>query len=202
MEVKKAGILGVGKYLPSNVLTNADLERMVDTTDEWITTRTGIKERRIAAENEATSDMAAKAAKGALKNADLKPEQIELIIVATITPDMFFPSTACQVQNKLGIKGVPAFDISVACSGYVYGLAIADQFIKSGMYKTALVIAAEKLSAVTDWSDRSTCILFGDGAGAAVLGPVEEGGILGAHLGADGSKGELLQLPAGGSKMP
>jgi 3-oxoacyl-[acyl-carrier-protein] synthase-3 len=115
---------------------------------------------------------------------------------------MFFPSTACQVQHKLGIKNVPAFDISVACSGYIYGLAIADQFIKSGMYKHALVIAAEKLSAVTDWTDRSTCVLFGDGAGAAVLGPVEEGGILGAHLGADGSKGDLLQLPAGGSRMP
>ncbi|MFC1548599.1 beta-ketoacyl-ACP synthase III [Candidatus Omnitrophota bacterium] len=201
-EVKKTGILGVGKYLPEQVLTNADLERMVDTTDEWITTRTGIKERRIASENQATSDMAVRAAKDALKNAKLEPEDIDLIIVATITPDMFFPSTACQVQHKLGANNVPAFDIAVACSGYVYGLAIADQFIKSGMYKHALVIAAEKLSAVTDWNDRSTCILFGDGAGAAVLGPVEEGGILGVSLGADGSKGDLLQLPAGGSRMP
>jgi 3-oxoacyl-[acyl-carrier-protein] synthase-3 len=201
-EVKRTGILGVGKYLPENVLTNADLERMVDTTDEWITTRTGIKERRIAAENEAASDMAAKAAKAALKNANLKPSQIDLIIVATITPDMFFPSTACQVQHKLGIENIPAFDIAVACSGYVYGLTIADQFIKTGMYKNALVIAAEKLSAVTDWEDRATCVLFGDGAGAAVLGPVAEGGILASHLGADGSKGELLQLPAGGSRMP
>ena len=201
-EVKKTGILGVGKYLPEQILTNADLERMVDTTDEWITTRTGIKERRIASENQATSDMAVRAAKDALKNAKLEPEDIDLIIVATITPDMFFPSTACQVQHKLGANNVPAFDIAVACSGYVYGLAIADQFIKSGMYKHALVIAAEKLSAVTDWNDRSTCILFGDGAGAAVLGPVEEGGILGVSLGADGSKGDLLQLPAGGSRMP
>ncbi|MDD4957575.1 MAG: ketoacyl-ACP synthase III [Candidatus Omnitrophica bacterium] len=200
--MKKVGILGVGKYLPEQVLTNADLERMVDTSDEWITTRTGIKERRIAANNEATSDMAVKAAKSALKNAGLTPEDIDLIIVATITPDMFFPSTACLVQYKLGAQNIPAFDIAVACSGYVYGLTIADQFIKSGMYKKALVIAAEKLSTVTDWEDRSTCILFGDGAGAAILGEVEEGGILGASLGADGSKGDLLQLPAGGSKMP
>ncbi len=198
----KTGILGVGKYLPRNVLTNADLEKMVETTDEWIITRTGIKERRIADVNEATSDMAVKAAKAALDNARLKPEDIDLIIVATITPDMFFPSTACIVQHKLGARMVPAFDISVACSGYVYGLAIADQFIKSGMYKHALVIAAEKLSSVTDWEDRSTCVLFGDGAGAAVLGKVKEGGILGVALGADGSKGDLLQLPAGGSRMP
>jgi 3-oxoacyl-[acyl-carrier-protein] synthase-3 len=146
--------------------------------------------------------MAVKAAQAALKNANLKPGDIDLIIVATITPDMFFPSTACQLQYKLGADRTPAFDISVACSGFVYGLTIADQFIKSGMYKNALVVAAEKLSAVTDWEDRSTCILFGDGAGAAILGPVEEGGILNAHLGADGSKGDLLQLPAGGSRMP
>ena len=198
----RTGILGVGKYLPENILTNADLERMVDTTDEWITTRTGIKERRIAADNEATSDMAVKAAKDALNNADLKPDDIDLIIVATITPDMFFPSTACIVQDKLGARNVPAFDIAVACSGFIYGLAIADQFIRGGAYKNALVVAAEKLSAVTDWEDRSTCILFGDGAGAAILGPVEKGGILGASLGADGSKGDLLQLPAGGSRMP
>ncbi len=200
--MKKTGILGVGKYLPENVLTNADLAKMVDTTDEWIFSRTGIKERRIAAENEATSDMALKAAKAALKNASLGPGDIDLIIVATITPDMFFPATACLIQNKLGAGNVPAFDIAVACSGYVYGLAIADQFIKSGVYKHALVVAAEKLSSVTDWEDRTTCVLFGDGAGAAVLGPVEEGGILGVSLGADGSKGDLLQLPAGGSRMP
>jgi 3-oxoacyl-[acyl-carrier-protein] synthase-3 len=200
--MKRTGILGVGKYLPENVLTNADLERMVDTTDEWIVTRTGIKQRRIAAENEATSDMAVKAAKSALKDANLTPDDIDLIIVATITPDMFFPSTACLIQHKLGARHVPAFDIAVACSGFIYGLAIADQFIKSGVYKHALVVAAEKLSSVTDWEDRGTCILFGDGAGAAVLGQVEEGGILGVTLGADGSKGDLLQLPAGGSRMP
>ena len=200
--MKNTGILGVGKYLPENILTNADLERMVDTTDEWITTRTGVKERRIAAENEATSDMALKAAKNALKKADLKPEDLDLIIVATITPDMFFPSTACLLQYKLGARNIPAFDISVACSGYIYGLTIADKFIKSGSCKYALVVAAEKLSAVTDWEDRSTCVLFGDGAGASILGLVDEGGILGSSLGADGSKGDLLQLPAGGSRMP
>lgn len=198
----KTGILGVGKYLPGNVLTNADLVRMVDTTEEWITTRTGIKERRIAADNEATSDMAEKAARMALKNAGLEPGDIDLIIVATITPDMFFPSTACLLQHKLGAGQVPAFDIAVACSGFIYGLSIADQFIKGGSYKHALVVASEKLSAVTDWQDRSTCVLFGDGAGAAVLGPVKDGGILNAYLGADGSMGDLLQLPAGGSRMP
>ncbi|MFH1878731.1 MAG: beta-ketoacyl-ACP synthase III [Candidatus Omnitrophota bacterium] len=200
--MKKTGIIGVGKYLPEHVLTNADLERMVDTTDEWITTRTGIKQRRIAEDNKATSDMAVNASKAALEHAGLRPEDIDLIIVATITPDMFFPSTACQLQYKLGARSVPAFDISVACSGYIYGLAIADQFIKNGMYKYALVVASEKLSTVTDWEDRSTCVLFGDGAGAAILGPVEKGGILGVSLGADGSKGDLLQLPAGGSRMP
>jgi len=198
----RTGILGLGKYLPENVLTNADLERMVETTDEWITSRTGIKERRIAPDNEATSDMAAKAAKAALKDAGLKPKDLDLIIVATITPDMFFPATACLLQHKLGVDKIPAFDIAVACSGYIYGLSIADQFIKSGMYKHALVVASEKLSSVTDWEDRSTCILFGDGAGAAVLGPVTHGGILGFTLGSDGSKSDLLQLPAGGSRMP
>ncbi|MEA3490161.1 MAG: beta-ketoacyl-ACP synthase III [Candidatus Omnitrophota bacterium] len=200
--MKKVGILGLGKYLPENILTNADLERMVETSDEWITTRTGIKERRIAADNEATSDMASKAARGALKKAGLEPKDIDLIIVATITPDMFFPSTACLLQNKLGARNIPAFDIAVACSGYIYGLTIAEKFIKNGSCKYALVVAAEKLSAVTDWEDRSTCVLFGDGAGAAVIGEVEDGGILGASLGADGSKGDLLRLPAGGSRMP
>ncbi len=202
VKLKRTGILGLGKYLPENVLTNADLEKMVDTTDEWITTRTGIKERRIAADNEATSDMAVKAARNALADAGMQPSDIDVIIVATITPDMFFPSTACQVQYKLGAGNVPAFDVSVACSGFVYGLAIADQFVRGGLYKHALVIASEKLSAVTDWEDRSTCVLFGDGAGAAILGQVDKGGIMGAHLGSDGSKGDLLRLPAGGSRMP
>ncbi|MBD3296474.1 MAG: beta-ketoacyl-ACP synthase III [Candidatus Omnitrophica bacterium] len=202
MEVKKVGIVGVGKYLPRNVLTNADLEKMVDTSDEWIVSRTGIRERRIASENEATSDMAVKAAKDALKKANMSAEDLDLIIVASITPDMFFPSTACLVQHKLGARRVPAFDISVACSGFIYGLTIANQFIKGGLYKNALVIAAEKMSGITDWEDRGTCVLFGDGAGAAVLSRVDEGGILGSSLGADGSFGDLLQLPAGGSRMP
>jgi len=201
-ERKKAGIIGLGMYLPEKVLTNKDLEKMVDTTDEWIVTRTGIKERRIAREDEATSDMATEAAKRALADAKLKPEDIDLIIVATITPDMFFPATACLVQEKIGARTVPAFDISVACSGFIYGLAIANQFIGSGTYKHALVIAAEKLSAITDWSDRSTCVLFGDGAGAAVLGPVDRGGILSVYLGANGKQGDLIKLPAGGSRIP
>jgi len=200
--LKKVGIIGLGKYLPEKRLTNEDLEKIVDTTDEWITERTGIKERRIARDDEATSDMAVNAAKKAIENAKLRPEDIDLIIVATITPDMFFPSTACVVQNKLGINHIPAFDISVACSGFIYGIAIADQFIKSGGYKHILVIAAEKMSSVVDWQDRSTCVLMGDGAGAAVLGEVENGGVLSIYLGADGSKGDLLMMPAGGSRLP
>src|SRR3989338_3919290 len=201
-EDKKVGIIGLGKYLPEKVLTNKELEKMVDTTDEWIITRTGIKERRIAKSDEATSDMAVEAAKRALKNACLSPKDIDLVIVATITPDMFFPSTGCIVQHKLGMRHIPAFDISVACSGFIYGIAIANQFISSGTYKYALIIGAEKLSSITDWSDRTTCVLFGDGAGAAVLGPVESGGILSVHLGASGKEGDLIKLPAGGSRIP
>ncbi len=201
-EARKVGILGVGMYLPERVMTNKDLEKIVDTTDEWITARTGIKERRIAREDEATSDMAAEAGRRALADAKLTAADIDLIIVATITPDMFFPATACIVQEKLGARTVPAFDVSVACSGFIYGLAIANQFVSSGTYKHALVIAAEKLSSITDWSDRSTCVLFGDGAGAAVLGPVEKGGILSVYLGANGKEGELIKLPAGGSRIP
>lgn len=202
MDEKKVGIIGLGKYLPENRLTNKDLEKIVDTTDEWITERTGIKERRIARDDEATSDMAVNAAKKALESAKLKPKDIDLIIVATITPDMFFPSTACVVQNKLGINNIPAFDISVACSGFIYGIAIANQFVKSGIYRHVLLIAAEKMSSVTDWKDRSTCVLMGDGAGAAVLSEVKENGILSVYLGADGSKGDLLKMPAGGSRLP
>jgi len=199
---KKVGIIGLGKYLPDNRLTNADLERMVDTTDEWITQRTGIKERRIASDHTATSDMALEAAKNALKNAHLKVADIDLIIVATITPDMFFPSTASIVQDRLGAVNIAAFDINVACSGFVYGLVIGSQFIKTGMYRHVLVVGAEKMSSVVDWTDRSTCVLMGDGAGAAVLGEVKEGGILSSYLGADGSKGDLLKMPAGGSRIP
>jgi len=201
-EPKKVGILGLGKYLPSRVLTNKELEKIVDTTNEWIVSRTGIRERRIAGEDEATSDMATAAARAALQSAKLKPEDLDLIIVATITPDMFFPATACIVQEKLGARNVPAFDISVACSGFIYGIAIAKQFIASGVYKHALVVASEKLSSITDWTDRNTCVLFGDGAGAAVLGPVEEGGILSTYLGADGKQKDLIKLPAGGSRIP
>ena len=202
MDNKRVGIIGLGKYLPETRLTNKDLEKIVDTTDDWIMERTGIRERRIAKDSEATSDMAVNAARKALLSANLTPNDIDLIIVATITPDMFFPSTACIVQKKLGLEKIPAFDISVACSGFLYGITIAEQFIKSGTYKNVLLIAAEKMSSVTDWKDRSTCVLMGDGAGAAILSEVKEGGILATHLGADGSKGELLEMPAGGSRLP
>jgi 3-oxoacyl-[acyl-carrier-protein] synthase-3 len=199
---RKVGIIGLGKYLPDAILTNADLEKMVSTSDEWIVERTGIKERRMARDDEATSDMALAAAEKAIKNAKLKANDLDLIIVATITPDMFFPSTACILQKRLQIDHIPAFDINVACSGFIYGIALAAQFIKAGTYKYVLVVGAEKMSSVTDWSDRSTCILMGDGAGAAILGEVKDGGILSVYLGADGSKGDLLKMPAGGSRIP
>jgi 3-oxoacyl-[acyl-carrier-protein] synthase III len=200
--MKKVGIIGVGEYLPKKILTNADLEKMVDTSDEWITTRTGIKERRIAAKHEATSDLAFKAAEEALKDAGIKPLDLELIIVATITPDMQFPSTAAFVQAKLGAKNAAAFDISAACAGFVYGLVTAQQFIARGCYKYILVIGSEVLSTVTDWEDRNTCVLFGDGAGAAVLGEVKTGGFLSTYLGCDGTYTDILNLPAGGSRNP
>jgi 3-oxoacyl-[acyl-carrier-protein] synthase-3 len=200
--MKKVGIIGVGEYLPKKVLTNADLEKMVDTSDEWITTRTGIKERRLAAKGEATSDLAIKAAKQALERAKLKPQDLELIIVATITPDMQFPSVSCILQDAIGAKKAACFDVSAACAGFVYALSIAQQFIACGTYKNALVVGAEVLSSVTDWKDRNTCVLFGDGAGATVLSEVKKGGIISSYLGSDGSKRELLMLPAGGSKMP
>ncbi len=199
---KNVGIVGLGCYLPKKVLTNKDLEGIVDTSDEWITTRTGIKERRIAAAHESTSILATNAAQEALKNAKIKPEELELIIVATITPEMPFPATACFVQDLLKAKNAACFDISAACAGFVYGLVVAQQFISAGIYKNALVIGAEKLSCVTDWKDRNTCVLFGDGAGAAVLAPVENGGILSSYLGSDGSLSELLMMPAGGSRNP
>lgn len=200
--MKKVGIVGVGKYLPKKVLTNAGLEKMVDTSDEWIVTRTGIKQRRLAAKGEAASDMAIKAGRQALEDARLDPEKVELIIVATVTPDMSFPSTACFVQAKLGAKSAACFDISAACAGFVYAIVIAQQFIARGAYKNALVIGTEVLSSVTDWKDRNTCVLFGDGAGAAVISEVKSGGILSAYLGADGSMGELLMMPGGGSRHP
>jgi len=200
--MRKVGIIGVGEYLPKKVLTNADLEKMVDTSDEWITTRTGIKQRRLVASNEAASDLAINAAKEALKNAGLKAQDLDLIIIATISPDMQFPSTACFVQAALGAKNAVCFDISAACSGFVYAIVIAQQFIARGAYKNALVVGAEVLSSITDWEDRNTCVLFGDGAGAAILSEVKSGGILSSYLGTDGSMTDLLKLPAGGSRNP
>lgn len=200
--MKKVGIIGVGEYLPKKILSNADLERMVDTSDEWITTRTGIKERRLIAPNEAASDLAIRAAKKALENAKISSQDIDLIIVATITPDMQFPSTACFVQAGINAKNAVCFDVSAACSGFVYALVIAQQFIARGSFKNALVIGAEVLSSITDWKDRNTCVLFGDGAGAVVLGEVKSGGILSTYLGSDGSMANLLLIPGGGSRHP
>ena len=200
--MKRVGIIGVGKYLPKKILFNRDLEKMVDTSDEWITTRTGIKQRRIVAKEEAASDLAIKAARQALKKTGIKPQNIDLIIVATITPDMQFPATATLVQNRLGAKDAIAFDLSAACAGFIYALIVAQQFIARGTSKNALVIGSEVLSSITDWQDRNTCVLFGDGAAAAVLAEVKSGGIVSAYLGSDGSKTDLLMLPAGGSRLP
>lgn len=201
--MQRSRIIGTGAYAPSRVLTNFDLEKMVNTSDEWIMERTGIKERRVAAEDEATSDLSIKAANNAIEMAGIKPEAIDIIIVGTVTPDMFFPSTASIVQNKIGAKNAVAFDISAACSGFIYALSIADQFIKSGTYKTALVIGAEVLSRMIDWSDRNTCVLFGDGAGAAILQADNgERGILSTHLHTDGSMWDFLYTPGGGSRYP
>lgn len=201
--MQRSRIIGTGAYAPSKVLTNFDLEKMVSTSDEWIIERTGIKERRIASEDEATSDLSIKAAKNAIEMAGIKPEAIDIIIVGTVTPDMLFPSTASIIQNKIGAKNAVAFDISAACSGFIYALSIADQFIKSGTYKTALVIGAEVLSRMIDWTDRNTCILFGDGAGAVIL-QAENGerGILSTHLHTDGSMWDFLYTPGGGSRHP
>jgi 3-oxoacyl-[acyl-carrier-protein] synthase III len=200
---RTCSIAGVGSYVPAKILTNAELEKMVDTTDEWITTRTGIKERRIAAENEFTSDLGAEAARRALKKAGVTADQIDLVIVATITPDMPFPSTACLVQQKIGAKRAAAFDLEAACSGFIYALEIGQQFIMSRTYDTVLVIGAEKLSSITDWTDRNTCVLFGDGAGAAVLQSRDNShGLLTAVMGADGEKSDLLFMPGGGSRCP
>jgi 3-oxoacyl-[acyl-carrier-protein] synthase-3 len=199
---RAVGIIGVGMYVPKKVLTNDDLEKMVDTSDEWITTRTGIKKRRIVPPGTPVSTLATEAAKRALADAKLKPEDVELIIVGTVTPDMQFPSTACFLQSKIGAKKAACFDISAACTGFIYGLVAAKNFIVAGMYKNALVVGAEVLSSVTDWTDRNTCVLFGDGAGAAVLQPVESGGIISSYLGADGDLADLLYLPGGGSRNP
>jgi 3-oxoacyl-[acyl-carrier-protein] synthase-3 len=199
----RSRIISTGSYLPERVLTNADLEKTVDTSDEWITERTGIKERRIANGNQAASDLAYEASKVALERAVLKAKDIDLIIVATVTGDMPFPSTACILQNKLGAKKAAAFDINAACSGFLYGLYIADGFIRSGMYKRILVVGTEVLSKITDWDDRTTCILFGDGAGSVIIEPTEEDrGIVSMSINSDGSMWELLYLPGGGSRFP
>ncbi|MFD0587868.1 beta-ketoacyl-ACP synthase III [Paenibacillus sp. GCM10027627] len=203
MGLHSVGIIGTGKYVPERIITNQQLEQMVETNDEWIVTRTGIKERRMAAEAEATSDLAYHASKMAIEAAGITAEDIDLIIVSTITPDMFFPATACLLQDKLGASKAAAFDLSAACSGFIYGLATASNMIATGMYKHVLVVGAETLSRITDYTDRNTCILFGDGAGAVVLGPVKEGrGFRAFELGADGSGGELLKVSGGGSRLP
>ncbi|MFS0727801.1 beta-ketoacyl-ACP synthase III [Paenibacillus sp. 1P07SE] len=203
MNLQPVGILGTGKYVPERVLTNQELEQMVETNDEWIVSRTGIRERRLAAPEQATSDLALEASAAALQAAGIAAEDLDLIIVATITPDMFFPSTACILQDKLGASKAAAFDLSAACSGFIYGLATASSMIASGMYRHALVVGAECLSRITDFTDRNTCILFGDGAGAVVIGPVPEGrGFRAFELGADGAGGDLLKVCGGGSRVP
>ena len=198
----RIGLLGLGMHVPAKVLTNRDLEKMVDTTDEWIRTRTGIRERRVAEPGTATSDLATPAAKEALKQAKLDPKDVELIIVATTTPDMLFPSASCLVQRRLGAKKAVCFDLSAACSGSVFGIITAQQYLMNGRYRNALVIGAEVLSGFIDWTDRSTCVLFGDGAGACVLGRVARGGILATDMGSDGAAADLLYMPGGGSKHP
>ena len=197
-------VAGTGSYVPEKILTNADLEKLVDTSDDWITTRTGIKERRIAADDETTSDLATKAAERAMEDAGITAEEVDLIIVATISPDMFFPSTACFVQKKLGAKNALCFDISAACSGFLYAIQICRHFINGGNRKTALVIGAEKLSSMINWEDRNTCVLFGDGAGAAVLR--EDGDsnrrILSTCLASDGNQTDILTVPGGAAACP
>jgi 3-oxoacyl-[acyl-carrier-protein] synthase-3 len=197
------GILGTGSCLPENVVTNSDLEKMVDTSDEWIVTRTGIRERRIAVAGQNTSDLAYGAAREACERSGTDPRELDLIIVATVIPDMPFPSTACLIQHRLGATRAAAMDIEAACSGFIYGLSIGYHFVVAGTYRRVLVVGAEVLSRITDFTDRNTCVLLGDGAGAAVLGPVEDGrGILAIKLGADGSRADMLKQPAGGSRLP
>ncbi len=200
---RTVSIIGTGSYLPEKVLTNADLSKVVDTSDEWITTRTGIKERRMAGKDEHTSDMAAKAALKAMEQARISAADIDLILVATATPDMLFPSTACFVQKKIGATKAACLDISAACAGFLFGLEIAQQFITSHTYDIVLVIGAEKLTSITNWTDRNTCVLFGDGAGAAVLqhrGSAH--GVISTHIGSDGNYSDILFMPGGGSNCP
>ena len=202
-QLQGCAITGIGSYVPERVLTNADLAEMVDTNDEWITTRTGIKQRRMAAEGEFTSTMAVAAARKALAQAELEPADLDLIVVATITPDMPFPATACLVQQELGAAKAAAFDLEAACSGFIYALEVGRAFIASGVYQNVLIIGAEKLSSIIDWTDRNTCVLFGDGAGAAVLQRREGArGVLATRLGSDGTKADILAMPGGGCRQP
>ncbi len=201
--MRQAKIRGTGSYLPSRVLSNLDLEQMVETTDEWIFTRTGVRERRIARPDEFTSDMGAEAAKAAISDAGLSADDIDFILVATLTPDYICPSTACLIQKILGAKNAGALDIQAACAGYLYAVTIAKSLVESGVYRNVLVIAAEKLSSVTNYKDRSTCVLFGDGAGASVISSEGEGLLISSlHLGADGEQANLLGLAAGGCRLP
>jgi 3-oxoacyl-[acyl-carrier-protein] synthase III len=200
---RTVSIIATGSYVPERILTNGDLERIVDTTDEWIRTRTGISERRIAAADEATSDMATKASIAAMDQAGVNAKEIDLIIVATVTPDMFFPATACWVQKKLGAVRAACFDISAACSGFLYAMEIAQQFISTHVYNTVLIVGADKLSSIINWSDRNTCVLFGDGAGAAILrNRGASHGVVATHMGSDGEFAEILFMPGGGSRCP
>lgn len=194
-------IIGTGRYLPEKILTNLDLEKMVETSDEWIRERTGIEQRHIAAEGQTTCDLAEQASLNAIEMAGITPQSIDLIIVATTTPDKIFPSTACLLQQRLDIHGCPAFDVQAVCTGFVYAVSVADQFIKTGMAKRVLVVGAETLSRITNWNDRTTCILFGDGAGAVVLEASTEPGILSTHIHADGQYENLLHVPSGPSKL-
>ena len=203
MQVRPVKVAGVGAYVPPPVMTNADLEKIVDTSDEWIVERTGIRERRIAGAGVATSDLAVEAARACLLNSGAKASEIDLIVVATASPDHLFPATACIVQASLGAIKAAAFDIEIGCSGFIYAMATGAQYVASGAYEKVLVIGSETLSRLTNWNDRNTCCLFGDGAGAVLLVPGEQGeGILGFTLGSDGSSASLLTLPAGGSRMP
>ncbi len=198
--MKYAGITGTGSYLPEKVVTNHDLEQMVDTSDAWIRERTGIGKRHVAAEGETTCDLAEAASRAAMSQAHVSAKDIDLIIVATTTPDRIFPSTACMLQERLGNRGCMAFDIQAVCTGFVYALGVADKFIRSGSHRCALVVGAETLSRIIDWTDRTTCVLFGDGAGAVVLQAQDEPGIIATHLHADGAYKDLLTVPAGVSQ--
>ena len=204
MNNRKSRVLGTGMALPERIVTNFDMEKIVETSDEWIRTRTGISERRFVSEGQNNSDLSVLAAEMAMKNAGVTADQIDLIIVATITPDMVFPATACIVQDRIGASKAAAFDLEAACSGFLYGMAVADRFIASGMHQYALVIGTEVMSKIIDFQDRNTCVLFGDGSGAVVLGPSEgqDRGLLGFDLGSDGSGGKYLYVPAGGTEKP